>query len=138
MKAKKAISLWQPWASAMALGWKRNETRSWGTKYRGPLFIHAAKKVVGWPNIDIQALFDDIALVPSDLPSGAILCKVELIDCEQITLGNRPTGIERLFGDYTPGRYMWITNHLEIFEPIPCKGKQGIFNVELASIQGVG
>uniref|UniRef100_A0A6M3J354 ASCH domain-containing protein n=1 Tax=viral metagenome TaxID=1070528 RepID=A0A6M3J354_9ZZZZ len=35
----KAISLWQPWASAMALGWKKIETRSWGTSYRGPPLI---------------------------------------------------------------------------------------------------
>ena len=33
----KAISLWQPWASAVALGSKRVETRSWSTSYRGPL-----------------------------------------------------------------------------------------------------
>lgn len=32
----KAISLWQPWASAIAVGAKRVETRSWATKYRGP------------------------------------------------------------------------------------------------------
>lgn len=30
----KAISLWQPWASLMAVGAKRYETRSWGTLYR--------------------------------------------------------------------------------------------------------
>lgn len=40
----KALSLWQPWASAIALGAKRVETRSWETLYRGPLLIHAAKR----------------------------------------------------------------------------------------------
>jgi activating signal cointegrator 1 len=40
----KALSLWQPWASLVALGIKTIETRSWETKYRGPLAIHAAKK----------------------------------------------------------------------------------------------
>jgi hypothetical protein len=39
----KAISLWQPWASLMALGLKRHETRHWPTAYRGPIAIHAAK-----------------------------------------------------------------------------------------------
>lgn len=42
----KAISLWQPWASAIAVGAKRIETRSWPTSYRGPLAIHAAKRRV--------------------------------------------------------------------------------------------
>ena len=40
----KALSLWQPWASAIACGSKTVETRSWSTKYRGPLAIHAAKR----------------------------------------------------------------------------------------------
>lgn len=34
----KAIRLWQPWASLIALGHKTIETRSWPTKYRGPLW----------------------------------------------------------------------------------------------------
>lgn len=38
----KALTLWQPWASLVALGVKTIETRSWSTKYRGPLAIHAA------------------------------------------------------------------------------------------------
>lgn len=38
----KAITMWQPWASLLACGAKRFETRSWQTKYRGPIAIHAA------------------------------------------------------------------------------------------------
>jgi hypothetical protein len=40
----KAITIWQPWASLIAIGAKQYETRSWETKYRGPIAIHAAKK----------------------------------------------------------------------------------------------
>src|SRR3972149_12240119 len=39
----KAISLWQPWASLIAVGAKKYETRSWDTPYRGPLVICASK-----------------------------------------------------------------------------------------------
>ena len=39
-----ALSIWQPWASALAHGVKQYETRHWSTAYRGPLLIHAAKK----------------------------------------------------------------------------------------------
>ena len=38
----KAITIWQPWASLLACGGKRFETRSWATSYRGPIAIHAA------------------------------------------------------------------------------------------------
>jgi hypothetical protein len=40
----KALTLWQPWASLIALERKLVETRSWSTSYRGPLAIHAAKR----------------------------------------------------------------------------------------------
>ncbi len=45
----KALTLTQPWASLVAVGAKRIETRSWETNYRGTIAIHAAK---GWKPID--------------------------------------------------------------------------------------
>lgn len=39
----KALSMTQPWATLVAIGAKKIETRSWYTIYRGPLAIHAAK-----------------------------------------------------------------------------------------------
>lgn len=41
----KAITLYQPYASLIAVGVKTIETRSWSTPYRGLLAIHAAKTV---------------------------------------------------------------------------------------------
>lgn len=41
----KALSLYQPYASLVAWGDKKNETRSWGTGHRGPLAIHATAKL---------------------------------------------------------------------------------------------
>lgn len=41
----KAITLTQPWATLVAIGAKRIETRPWSTKYRGPLAIHAGKGI---------------------------------------------------------------------------------------------
>lgn len=40
----KVLTLHQPWASLVAHGVKSIETRSWSTKHRGPLAIHAAVK----------------------------------------------------------------------------------------------
>jgi hypothetical protein len=43
-----AISLHEPWASAVRLGLKKIETRGdipiWRSRYRGPIAIHHAKK----------------------------------------------------------------------------------------------
>lgn len=44
----KALTLYEPWASLVALGAKKIETRSWPTKYRGPLAIRAAKSYEAW------------------------------------------------------------------------------------------
>lgn len=43
----RALSLWQPWASLIAVGAKTIETRGWSTTYRGPLLIHAAATIDG-------------------------------------------------------------------------------------------
>lgn len=51
----KALTLTQPWASLVAIGAKKIETRSWRTAYRGPLAIHAAK---GFPK-DAKRLVTD-------------------------------------------------------------------------------
>lgn len=37
----KAITIWQPYASLIAAGLKEYETRSWPTRYRGPIAIHS-------------------------------------------------------------------------------------------------
>lgn len=38
----KVLTLTQPYATLVAIGAKRIETRGWSTRYRGPLAIHAA------------------------------------------------------------------------------------------------
>lgn len=43
----KALTLTQPYASLVALGEKRFETRNWATDHRGPLAIHAAAGLAG-------------------------------------------------------------------------------------------
>lgn len=40
----RALTLHQPWASFVACGAKQIETRSWPTKHRGPIAIHAGKR----------------------------------------------------------------------------------------------
>jgi hypothetical protein len=39
----KALTILEPWASIIACGAKQIETRSWSTKYRGSIAIHAGK-----------------------------------------------------------------------------------------------
>lgn len=84
----KVLSVQQPWADGLCLGWKPVENRSWSTSYRGRLWIHASKPARK-PNHDrlsAQAGQDFADLVHGfwDLPgsrkTGAIIGSVDIVD----------------------------------------------------------
>lgn len=148
----KILSLTQPWATLWVCGLKRIETRSWGTKYRGPVAVHAAKN---FPASCLSMCFEQpfkTALYaagiehPRALPTGCILGWVDVTDVLEMT-DERVTGApameryisltvpdarlgatERAFGDYRPGRRAWVTGETRFIlpEPIPYKGAQGL------------
>lgn len=125
----KAISLWQPWASAMAMGLKKNETRSWPTKHRGDLVICSAKKILTEAEIKAtnKTVFD---IWKENLPYGFALCVVEVYDCIPTEFALGLSAIELNLGDYTPSRFVWITRNCRVLkEPIPIVGRQGIWNL---------
>jgi hypothetical protein len=75
----RTISLHEPYASLIRAGRKKFETRSWYTRYRGPLLIHAAKR-----NPDSLLIYEFAALVGKDIclnHCGNAIAIVDLIDC---------------------------------------------------------
>lgn len=148
----KALSLWQPWASAIELGAKRIETRSWATKYRGPMLIHAARTKVGLDAIRANPILWAAVLGARDhgaavaafeaLPFGALVARCELFDCvaaadtESIRFAARRSGEkysphERALGDYSRGRYAWLLRDVRpLPQPIPMRAFQGLFDVD--------
>ncbi len=149
----KTLSLTQPWATLVAVGAKRIETRSWGTTYRGPLAIHASK---GFP-ADCKELCQDDPFftklidagygrrekgAPDDnwmevgverLPRGVVIATCVLSDCRRITeirsdLPVPDASVELAFGDYTPGRWAWVLSDIKAIEPIPAKGRLGLWD----------
>lgn len=129
----KALSLWQPWASAIALGLKRIETRHWSTSHRGLLAIHAAKRWTAeerWAAKNFACMFGCAAL-RGDLPLGAIVAVAKLVDVRS-TDSLRPTlsDDEEELGNYAPGRFGWmLSDVIALPEPIPAKGMQGLFDL---------
>jgi hypothetical protein len=133
----KAISLWQPWATLVALGVKQFETRHWTTNHRGPLAIHAAKRPAlrGELNMDIlneleNAGFEHLA----QLPYGCIVCTVTLAAVyptdQAVTLPFFDSR-EYSFGNYAPGRYAWRLDNVQLVDNLPARGSQGFWEVEL-------
>lgn len=128
----KILSLWEPWGTAMVLGHKLWETRSWPTSYRGPLAIHAAKNTSaikdGTPEemvIDGEELCGTKIVFPSAWPLGSIICVVDLFDCVP-TETAKPSRLEEIMGNYMPERFAWQTRNLRKVKPFPFKGMQGL------------
>jgi hypothetical protein len=125
----RAISLWQPYATLMALGLKTIETRGRRTHVRGALAIHAARECYPYAGLpeDLKALLRQQGLESQALQRGCVLAVVSLVDCqptEELPISNP----ERCCGNYAPGRFGWLTRDVRrLAEPVHCRAKQGFF-----------
>ena len=126
----KAISIWQPYATAIAVGTKKIETRSWKTSYTGPIAIHAAKK---WTDVErFFAANEQLSgRLPTNLPLGVVVATANLIGCRLAEdVINQIGDIERMYGDYTAGRYAWfLTDVIALASPVPWRGSQRLFEI---------
>lgn len=126
----RAISLWQPWASAISLGHKRIETRHWKTAHRGEIAIHAAKRW-GPDEREFAAVEHTLGRLPKHLPLGAIVAIANIVDIlptDELMLTIDP--VEKLYGNYDPGRYGWMLEDIQVLrEPVACIGRQSIWTL---------
>ncbi|MCR8633468.1 ASCH domain-containing protein [Paenibacillus radicis (ex Xue et al. 2023)] len=143
----KALTIHQPWATLIALGEKRFETRSWATKYRGPLAIHAGKKVD--KEICRQEPFKTIlekhGYTADNLSTGVVVAVANLSEWYEVHIdhtgdavlisGNVPAvwvgkdSNEFNFGWYDDGRFAWGLTNVRILPfPTLARGQQGLWN----------
>lgn len=69
----KVITIKQPWATLIAEGLKEYEFRTWNTKYRGDILIHAGK------SIDKKAM-ESFKCYNLEYPIGCIIARAKLTD----------------------------------------------------------
>ena len=111
---------------------KRIETRSWQTKYRGEIYIHAGKSKKFFKKIKDDKVLKLLESI--NLNYGNIICKAELVDCiymteEFIDKVKKENNYEYILGEYKVGRYAWILQNVqEINQKIQTKGKLNIWN----------
>ncbi len=124
----KVITVKQPYASLIAAGIKEYEFRTWKTKYRGEILIHAGK------SIDKQAIkkFDKYGL---DYPIGCIIAKGNLTDCIKIDDEVRKLLKEKNSLVYSNkiehtewNGYGFKIENVKKIEPILINGKLGFWN----------
>lgn len=121
----KALTICQPYAHLIVIGEKRVENRTWATRYRGPLVIHAGKSL---------AWMGDTPRTP-DMAFGAIVGLCDLVDCIDIDEpGSFLLARDKYpwFADHehVEGPYCFVLNNVRRFDvPIPWKGTQGFWDV---------
>jgi hypothetical protein len=111
----KALSIHQPWASLIVHGIKTVENRKWRTNHRGPLLIHAGRKLGrDNPHPGVQA--DDYGLIGS----------VELVDC--VRDHRSPWALE--------AHWHWIlVNPRRFPRPVHWLGRLGLFDVPTSALR---
>ncbi len=122
----KALSIRQPWAWLIVHGYKDVENRTWSTKFRGRVQVHAGKiPDPGWfPQLALEVEAGGIAL--PDQPSlGALVGEVDIIDC--VSQWDSPWFI----GPYG----FLLANPLAYSLPIPYRGRLGFFETELPAAE---
>lgn len=108
----KAITIRQPWAALIVAGIKDIENRTWTTKYRGPLLIHAGG--AEWE--PLSKLVREPAV--SSLYSR-IIGIVDLVDVAE----SHPS-------PWFEGPYGWVLANPRPIKPVPMAGRLGLFEVE--------
>lgn len=115
-----ALTVRQPWAWAIFHG-KDVENRSWPTRYRGLVAIHAAAGMTRPEYAEAAALIRQYADAPlpafDDLVRGAVLGTARLIDC--VTDSPSPW----FFGDYG----FCLTDAVLFDQPLPARGALGFW-----------
>lgn len=141
----KAISIRQPWASLIVLGIKDIENRTWATRQRGTVLVHASKGMTRDEHADaiefaVEAIRNDprnagatkirtlreLGFAFDDLQRGGVIGTVDIVDC-----------VSRSESPWFVGDYGFMLRNPKPLAFQPLKGALGFFDVpdDLAATQ---
>ena len=125
----RALSIRQPWAWLIVNGHKDIENRTWPTRYRGPVLIHASKTMTGQ---EYQSAIYSVWCIDKQLADrmpqrkgfeqGGIVGQAEIAGCVQDS-----------DSDWFNGPYGFVLRNVRALPFVPWKGELGFFEVELPS-----
>jgi len=133
----KALSIMQPWAWLIVNGQKDIENRYWKTNYRGPVAIHAGKKIdkdCAWdlservhPVTGLHKIFfgKETGPAPWDDETGGIIGVVDIVDC--VMSSESDWFFNSVSGKGKPNVGFILRNARPV-EFIPVKGALGFFD----------
>lgn len=121
----KALSIRQPWIELILRGIKDVENRSWDTKHRGLLVLHAAKTF----DLDLsdredrteyESLKNEYGINKDTLVYGALVGSIEVVAVTKDVVSDW----------HIQGMYGWYLRNPKRFEkPVPWRGEKGLFEV---------
>ena len=115
-----ALSIRQPWAALVVLGFKDIENRSWPSRFRGRVLIHAGKQVdrdFDWAWLRTTTGID--TPLNHNL-TGGIVGEAEIVDCVMVS------GSPWFFGEYG-----FVLRNARPLPFAPCRGMLGFFSPQL-------
>lgn len=146
-----ALTICQPYASLIALpddhpDAKRVENRTWPTKHRGRLAIHAGKSRQWLEPNEEKPGYDDSGLRITDLPFGAIVAIADVVFCVHMEKTWESWAKNYLY-EFTPSlppELDWVRTHQHMEgpygfvlanvrtlpRPVECSGAQGLWIVK--------
>lgn len=114
MTERKIITIKEPWASKILNGEKTIETRTWKTKYRGKVVLHASKN-------------------PKSEISGMIFAVADLVDCSEMLRSHEKDACCEVY----PRANSWFLKNIRPTILKEFKGQLGLrdFNCKLIDLQ---
>ncbi|MGA8725379.1 MAG: ASCH domain-containing protein [Acidimicrobiales bacterium] len=112
--SRRVLTVRQPWASLIVAGIKPVENRTWPTRHRGRLLIHAGLE------IDREGMALHEHRFGDEPPLGVILGEIEVLDCVR---GSRSRWAD-------PDQWNWVlANPIEWRQPVPARGRLGLWTI---------
>ena len=141
-----ALTMHQPWASLLVYGIKRIEGRSWCTRYRGKLWIHAAAKE---PEVDItrecEAQYRKLYLMdgvnPQDIvfprvyPTSCLLGCVQLVGCVSQAMLQQLEPLSDSLRTESASEQCWLCESPQrLIMPFPMGGQHKLWKLDRRTV----
>ncbi|MDR2223588.1 MAG: ASCH domain-containing protein [Flavobacteriaceae bacterium] len=122
-KPTKAISVKQPWAELICLGVKDIENRTWKTKFRGRVYIHAPAKEDKSSRLTTEQVNAIDHIEETRLELSAIIGEVDIVDCVQ--------NHKSIWAEKGEGIWHWVLKNPVFYEQpiLNVKGKLGLWDI---------
>lgn len=116
------LSVQQPWAWLLVRGLKPVENRTWWTKVRGPVAIHAGKQMADMSLEQIVDYYGLQSLVPDpdgvELKRGGLIGRADLVDC-----------VKSHSSKFFHGPWGFVFDNARELPFFSCRGRLGFFEI---------